>query len=94
MTNTINYEPIWSGILVERLRAGRGSAISGQRRGRGLEDFAEALVREVFGEGAYDPRCTFIGADNNTAKCDLAIPGRERPLIIIEVKAMGRLDQR
>src|SRR5258707_14185083 len=86
MGATINYEPIWSDILVERLRAGRGSAISGQRRGRGLEDFAEAIVREVFGEEAYETRCTFTGADNKTAKCDLAVPGRERPRIIIEAK--------
>jgi hypothetical protein len=55
MTNTINYEPIWSGILVERLRAGRGSAISGQRRGRGLEDFAEALVREFLEKARMIP---------------------------------------
>ena len=60
MTTTINYEPIWSDILVERLRSGQGSAIQGQRRGRGLEDFAQALVREVFG-AAYEPRCTFTG---------------------------------
>jgi len=86
MTSTINYEPIWSDILVERLRAGRGSAISGQKRGRGLEDFAEAIVKEVFGEGSYETRCTFTGADNKPAKCDLAIPGRGRPRIIIEVK--------
>jgi DpnII restriction endonuclease len=83
MTSTINYEPIWSDILVERLRAGRGSAISGQRRGRGLEDFAEAIVKEVFAD-AYETRCTFTG--NKTAKCDLAVPAKTRPRIIIEVK--------
>ena len=85
MTSTINYEPIWSDILVERLRAGRGSAISGQRRGRGLEDFAEAIVKEVF-TNAYETRCTFTGTGNKTAKCDVAIPARTRPRIIIEVK--------
>jgi hypothetical protein len=85
MTSTINYQPIWSDILVERLRAGRGSAISGQRRGRGLEDFAEAIVKEVFAD-AYETRCTFTGTGNKTAKCDLAIPGRARPRIIIEAK--------
>lgn len=37
MATTINYEPVWSDILVERLRSGRGSAIQGQKRGRGLE---------------------------------------------------------
>jgi hypothetical protein len=85
MTSTINYEPIWSDILVERLRSGRGSAIQGQRRGRGLEDFAEAIVKEVFAD-AYETRCTFTGAGNKTAKCDLAIPAKARPRIIIEVK--------
>jgi DpnII restriction endonuclease len=88
MTTTINYEPIWSDILVERLRSGRGSAIQGQRRGRGLEDFAEALVKEVFGT-AYEPRCTFTGVAGKTAKCDLAIPARTQPRIIIEVKGYG-----
>ena len=35
--------PHWSDTLVERLRSGRGSAISGQRRGRGVEDFSRPL---------------------------------------------------
>lgn len=89
MTAAINYEPVWSDILVERLRSGRGSAIQGQRRGRGLEDFVEALINEVFGEAAYEIRCTFAGADKKSAKCDFAIPNRERPRIIIEVKGYG-----
>ena len=88
MAASINYEPVWSDILVERLRSGRGSAISGQRRGRGLEDFTEAMVREVFGDD-YDTRCTFTGADNKTAKCDVAVPNRQRPRIVIEVKGYG-----
>lgn len=85
MAAAINYEPVWSDILVERLRSGRGSAIQGQRRGRGLEDFAEALVKEVFGD-SYETRCTFTGADGKTAKCDVAVPDRSRPRIVIEVK--------
>ena len=89
MAQTINYEPVWSDILVERLRSGRGSAIQGQKRGRGLEDFVEALVKDVFGEGAYETRCTFTGVGGKTAKCDVAIPNRERPRIIIEVKGYG-----
>jgi hypothetical protein len=88
MATAINYKPVWSDILVERLRSGRGSAISGQRRGRGLEDFAEAMVREVFGD-AYETRCTFTGADGKAAKCDLAIPNRHRPRVVIEVKGYG-----
>lgn len=86
MAATINYEPVWSDILVERLRSGRGSAIQGQKRGRGLEEFAEAIAKEVFGEGGYNLRCTFTGADGKTAKCDIAIPDRQKPRIIVEVK--------
>ena len=89
MAQTINYEPVWSDILVERLRSGRGSAIQGQKRGRGLEDFVEALVKDVFGENAYETRCTFTGVGGKTAKCDVAIPDRTRPRIIIEVKGYG-----
>lgn len=85
MGATINYQPVWSDILKERLRSGRGSAIQGQKRGRGLEDFTEVLVREVFGD-SYETRCTFTGADGKTAKCDIAIPDRNRPRIVIEVK--------
>jgi hypothetical protein len=88
MATSINYTPVWSDILVERLRSGRGSAISGQRRGRGLEDFAEAMVKEVFGD-RYDTRCTFTGADGKTAKCDVAVPDKARPRIVIEVKGYG-----
>ncbi|SCB62106.1 hypothetical protein GA0061105_13215 [Rhizobium aethiopicum] len=88
MATTVNYEPVWSDILVERLRSGRGSAIQGQRRGRGLEDFAEAMVKEVFGV-SYDTRCTFTGADGKTAKCDVAVPDKSRPRIVIEVKGYG-----
>jgi len=88
MATTINYKPVWSDILVERLRSGRGSAIQGQKRGRGLEDFAEAIVKEVFGAD-YETRCTFGGADGKRAKCDFAIPDRNRPRIIVEVKGYG-----
>ncbi|WP_300973499.1 DpnII family type II restriction endonuclease [Sphingomonas sp. LHG3406-1] len=89
MTKAVNYQPVWSDILVERLRSGRGSAIQGQKRGRGLEDFAEALVKEVFGEGGYQTRCTFTGAAGESAKCDMAIPDKLRPRILIEVKGYG-----
>jgi hypothetical protein len=89
MGEIINYQPVWSDILVERLRSGRGSAIQGQRRGRDLEDFVEAIVKEVFGEKSYEKRCTFTGADNKAAKCGIAIPDRNRPRIIIEVKGYG-----
>lgn len=89
MAATVNRVPVWSDILVERLRAGRGSAISGQKRGRGLEDFVEGIVREVFGEGGYVSRGTFVGEQGKTAKFDFAVPDRARPRILIEVKGYG-----
>jgi len=86
MTLAVNYEPKWSDILVERLRSGRGSAIQGQKRGRDLEDFVEALVAEVFGHDGYRTRCTFTGTKERTAKCDFVIPGKDDAKIIIEAK--------
>lgn len=87
MAAEVNREPRWFDTLVERLRSGRGSAISGQRRGRGAEDFVEAILRNVFGD-SYSPRCTFTGA-NGTAKCDFAVPSKAAPRIVIEAKAYG-----
>lgn len=75
----------WSDTLVERLRSGRGSAISGQRRGRGVEDFAEQVVRQVFGND-FQMRVTFTGRAGRAAKCDFAIPSRGMPRILIEAK--------
>lgn len=89
MAETINVKPVWSDILVERLRSGRGSAISGQRRGRGLEDFTEAIVKQVFGIGGYQTRVAFSGTEGRRAKCDFAIPDRTRPQIVIESKGYG-----
>jgi hypothetical protein len=78
----------WRDIMVERLKGGRGSAIKGQARGRSLEDFAEAIVRRVF--AAFDVRCRFVGAKGTyTEKADFAIPSRDDPSILIEVKAYG-----
>lgn len=87
MTATVNRQPVWSDILRERLRSGRGSAIQGQQRGRGLEDFAEAIIQEVFGD-TYEARCTFQGV-SGTAKCDFAIPNKDTPLILVEAKGYG-----
>lgn len=81
-------KPKWSDVLVERLRSGRGSAISGQKRGRGVEDFAEALVKAVFGD-TYGKRCSFTGARGKTAKCDFAVPSKTNPQIVIEAKGYG-----
>lgn len=88
MTTEITREAHWSDVLVERLRSGRGSAISGQRRGRDVEDFVEAIVRKVFGDD-FDMRCTFSGPQNRKAKCDFAIPSKSAPRIVIESKGYG-----
>lgn len=88
MSQAVNVKPVWSDILVERLRSTRGKAIRGQSRGRGLEDFTETVVRSVFGDN-YQPRCNFTGPNGETAKCDFAIPDRELPRILIEAKGYG-----
>jgi hypothetical protein len=88
MDMQINRPPQWSDVLVERLRSGRGSAISGQKRGKSVEDFAENIIKEVFGD-SYAIRCTFVGKSGFTAKCDFAIPSKEHPRILIEAKGYG-----
>jgi hypothetical protein len=88
MTATVNRAPKWCDVLVERLRSGRGSAVSGQKRGRHVEDFVEAIVTKVFGDD-YETRCTFIGQRDRVAKCDIAIPSKQVPRIVIEAKGYG-----
>jgi hypothetical protein len=88
MAEEANREPHWSDVLVERLRSGRGSAISGQRRGRDVEDFAEAIVNKVFGD-SFQVRCTFAGPRGQEAKCDFAIPSKAAARILIESKGYG-----
>jgi hypothetical protein len=88
MAEEANRKPVWSDVLVERLRSGRGSAISGQKRGRDVEDFAEAIVRKVFGSN-FQMRCTFKGPRGQDAKCDFAIPSKAAACILIEAKGYG-----
>jgi hypothetical protein len=83
-----NRKSHWSDVLVERLRSGRGSAISGQRRGRDVEDFAEAIVKKVFG-GKFQVRCKFKGPRGQNAKCDFAIPSKAAARVLIESKGYG-----
>ena len=86
----VNKPVGWRDILIERLRYGRGSAIKGQKRGRSLEDFAEEIVKAVFGDGCYSTRCRFVGATGlSTEKADFAISNKEDPRILIEVKGYG-----
>jgi hypothetical protein len=87
MAEEANRKSHWSDVLIERLRSGRGSAISGQKRGRGVEDFAEAIVRKVFGD-QFQVRCTFKGPRKD-AKCDFAIPSKAAARILIESKGYG-----
>lgn len=87
---TIGRKLTWVDLIEERLRAGRGSAIKGQKRGRGLEDLVEVLVKKVFGEKKYDTRCRFVGHDGKrTEKTDFAIPNKTKPDVLIEAKAYG-----
>lgn len=89
MTELVNRPLLWSDLLVERLKGGRGRAVRGQTCGRSLEDFVEGVVREVFGD-ANDVRCSFIGKDRQQqAKADFAIPSRTDPRIVIESKGYG-----
>jgi hypothetical protein len=88
MAEEANRKPHWSDVLVERLRSGRGSAIAGQKRGRGVEDFAEAIVHKVFGT-KFQTRCSFRGPRGQEAKCDFAIPSKTTPRILIESKGYG-----
>lgn len=90
LTGLVHRKVDWKDLLSERLRYGRGSAIKGQKRGRGLEDAVEQIVSEVFGRDGYDARCRFVGSDGKaTEKTDFAIPDRGDPRILIECKAYG-----
>lgn len=90
MSTAVNTPIQWSDILVERLKGGRGSAIKGQQRGRGLEDFAEELLLQVFNKEQIDLRCRFVSVNGlSTEKTDFAIPSRDDPHILIEAKAYG-----
>lgn len=90
MNAMVNTPLHWSDLLVERLKGGRGSAIKGQQRGRGLEDFAEELLLKVFTPDQIDARCRFLGSSGqSTEKADFAIPSKEDPCLLIEAKAYG-----
>jgi DpnII restriction endonuclease len=90
MSNAVNAPLAWSDILVERLKGGRGSAIKGQTRGRGMEDFVEQIVRSVFDSAQVAVRCRFTASKSqSTEKSDFAIPNANDPAILIEVKAYG-----
>lgn len=86
----VNRPMVWSDVLIERLKGGRGSAIKGQSRGRGLEDFVGGIVRSVFDPRQVAVRGSFVGArGTGKAKADFAIPSMEDPVVLIEAKAYG-----
>lgn len=88
METMFNTSYTWKDILIERLKAGRGSAIKGQARGRSLENFVEDCVKGIFKK--YDIRCSFKGKTGlSSEKADFAIPSKDAPEIVIEVKAYG-----
>ena len=72
-------------ILIERLKAGRGRAIKGQKRGAFLEDMVEEIIKSLGLPHTRDRN--FRGIKGQEAKADFAIPSHENPLVIIEVKA-------
>lgn len=71
-------------VLLERYKMSRGRAISGQSRGRGLENEVEELLKQL--EVKFDMRASFTGKKGQTAKCDFAIPSKDHPKIVIESK--------
>jgi hypothetical protein len=89
MMTEVNRPLHWADTVVERLRSGRGSAISGQKRGRSAEDFAEEIIKRVFGKNGYEIRATFIGKNGVAAKCDFAIPSKAAPRVVIESKGFA-----
>ena len=88
MTLEVNRPLAWQSILEERLRFGRGSAVSGMARGRMLEVQVEEIVKKIF-PGNYELRCNFLVKDGKRAKCDVAIPTADDAVIVIESKGYG-----
>jgi hypothetical protein len=71
-------------LLVERYQLTRGRAMSGQARGRSLENDVDRVLAEL--GIATEKRKTFTGREGKQAKCDFAIPSKNHPKIVIEAK--------
>ncbi|HEY3836983.1 MAG TPA: DpnII family type II restriction endonuclease [Bryobacteraceae bacterium] len=71
-------------MLVERYQLTRGRAMSGQSRGRSLENEVDRVLAEL---GILcEKRKTFTGREGKQAKCDFAVPSMMHPKIVIESK--------
>ncbi len=71
-------------VLVERYQLTRGRAMSGQSRGRSLENDVDKVLAEL--AIGCDKRKTFTGRESKQAKCDFAIPSKNHPKVVIEAK--------
>ena len=71
-------------VLVERYQMTRGRAMSGQSRGRSLENDVDRVLAEL--GIACEKRKTFTGKEGKQAKCDFAIPSKNHPKVVIEAK--------
>lgn len=80
-------EKAWSlaDVLVERVRWSQRKAAGAGKRGRALEDVVQEVVKGL--RLQCEMRARFQGKGNETAPCDVAIPGGEdRAEIVIAVK--------
>jgi hypothetical protein len=84
ITEQIERQWTVNDVLLDRYRLGRGRAIAGQKRGRGLENEVQAILESV--PVPFEPRVTFSSKNGTTAKCDFAVPTRKEPVIVIEAK--------
>jgi hypothetical protein len=90
MQESVNRQIQWHDVLSERLKGGRGSATKGQARGRGMENFVEEILLQIFTKKQIAARCRFTGSKGIcNEKTDFAIPSATDPNILIEVKAYG-----
>jgi hypothetical protein len=82
-TRTYGYGDVLAARYGSRARAGQ--AIT---RGRALEDMVEAIVVRL--GLPYLMRTKFVGRNQRTAPCDLAIPtGREDAVIVVGIKGFN-----
>jgi len=80
-------EKAWSlaDVLVERVRWSQRKAAGAGKRGRALEEVVQEIVKGLMLQ--CEMRVRFKGKGNETAPCDVAIPGgRDRAQIVIAVK--------